>query len=418
MIQKCHRGILLILVCCLLTGCAPYSGEDEEITSLEKQPSLTYEIPSSTPHILVDTFGYSIDEKKEAIFICDELPKEFLVVRKDTDEIVYEGNVDEGKDGIGYGIFTELQEPGEYYLRCNTVGCSYPFVIEEKMVQTLMKQTFGSLKTLETAREERLKGMQILLLAYDLYPQSFPTNFWEVLKTWVEEIRSEIPEGETLKTYDEVAVFAKTSYLIESTDKEYAAMLLQEAEKGWNYIDRLEEKDLSGFLLASAEMFRLTGWYKYHQPVREELGKLAETQAWEKEQVLAVITYIDTAGNVDVSLCSNLTDVMLEQAREITKVSQKGKYLVREITASEITPSETETDYLLWDMVLLVTADYVITNHEYGNTIYNYLHYFRGRNETMKNYIEENADSFKFNVGYIMMLSQLIAMGEATPVEG
>ena len=93
------RRILVIAAICLLllpAGCALPAGEStqgevNEMTSMEEEPELNYEVPESSPNILVDQLGYITKSSKVAIFCGEEMPEKFNIIDKETGAIVYVG---------------------------------------------------------------------------------------------------------------------------------------------------------------------------------------------------------------------------------------------------------------------------------------------------------------------------------------
>lgn len=139
------RIIAAVLLFSFLTACSYSPGEvpsqdtEIQITSMEKEPELSYEIPASTPGILVNQKGYLTNSKKLAIFCGGELPDTFYVVNAKTRERIYTGTLKKGGrrisegESVSYGDFTELTEPGSYYIEASVLGYSYPFQIGENL---------------------------------------------------------------------------------------------------------------------------------------------------------------------------------------------------------------------------------------------------------------------------------------------
>lgn len=144
------RIIAAAMLLFLLTACnfsqketLPQNAEIQ-ITSMENEPELSYEIPSSTPGILVNQLGYLSNSKKLAVFCGEELPDFFHVVSAETREIVYTGNVkkkgyqSEGAEYISYGDFTALTAQGKYYIEASVLGYSYTFQIGDGLYEDVL----------------------------------------------------------------------------------------------------------------------------------------------------------------------------------------------------------------------------------------------------------------------------------------
>lgn len=146
---KRAAAVCLVLV---LAGCgAPpvvenAPGEEPEITSMEKEPDLAYEVPESSPNILVDQLGYITDGTKVAFFCGKELPAEFYVINADTGERVLTGYtqdekyLEEEEGYFGCGDFSTLTEPGMYYLESTCLGRSYSFQISDDLYDQVFRE--------------------------------------------------------------------------------------------------------------------------------------------------------------------------------------------------------------------------------------------------------------------------------------
>ena len=136
----------------LLAGCAAVPPVEEErekesiITSMEKEPDLAYEIPESTPNILVNQLGYIRNGTKMAIFCGEERPSVFYVIEADTGERVFSGypedNVTETEDKgtVFYGDFSEVTKEGVYFLEAPLIGKSYSFAIEDGLYDQVFRE--------------------------------------------------------------------------------------------------------------------------------------------------------------------------------------------------------------------------------------------------------------------------------------
>lgn len=154
MIRSRIKKAAAVCLALVLAGCtAPpvventnTPGEEPEIISMEKEPDLAYEVPESSPNILVDQLGYITDGTKEAFFCGKELPSEFYVINADTGEKVLTGYTQDGKyleekEGyFGYGDFSTLTEPGTYYLEAPSLGRSYSFQISDDLYVRVFRE--------------------------------------------------------------------------------------------------------------------------------------------------------------------------------------------------------------------------------------------------------------------------------------
>lgn len=136
----------------LLAGCAAMPSVEEVkenesvITSMEKEPNLSYEVPESSPNILVNQLGYIRSGTKIAIFCGEEKPPEFYVIEESTGERVFVGRPEDNAAGnengkqFFYGDFSEVMTEGTYYLEAPLIGKSYSFLIEEDLYDQVFRE--------------------------------------------------------------------------------------------------------------------------------------------------------------------------------------------------------------------------------------------------------------------------------------
>ena len=115
--------LCLFSIAILLTGCSTEETKTAPTVprvtgGMEKEPVLDYTIPDCAPGILVNQAGYTIEDRKVAIFRGKNLPDTFRVCNAENGAVVYEGNLEiRGNDKvngeqIGYASFTDIQTPG------------------------------------------------------------------------------------------------------------------------------------------------------------------------------------------------------------------------------------------------------------------------------------------------------------------
>lgn len=147
---------IMLLVSILLTGCLTGCGtpaeeteqerEDTHLQTMEEDPDLSYEVPVSTPHILVNQLGYITESTKIAVFCGSQLPDQFEVIDADTGKTVYTGKLekrellDSDGDKIGYGDFSQVELPGKYYIEALLLGESYSFQIADNLYDDVLKE--------------------------------------------------------------------------------------------------------------------------------------------------------------------------------------------------------------------------------------------------------------------------------------
>ena len=103
---------------------------------METAPVLTYEVPEMQPGILVDRIGYESAGRKLLLVRGEMLPNTFDLVDANSGEVVFTGKLEEPtyEEATGeynsYGDFSAFTTEGTYYVDCDIIGQSYPFVIE------------------------------------------------------------------------------------------------------------------------------------------------------------------------------------------------------------------------------------------------------------------------------------------------
>lgn len=147
---------IMVLVSILLTGCLTGCGaqvaeaeqerEEAPLQTMEEDPDLSYEVPVSAPHILVNQLGYITQSTKIAVFCGSQLPDRFEVIDADTGKTVYTGkpekreSQDSCTDEIGYGDFSQVELPGKYYIEAPLLGDSYSFQIADNLYDDVLKE--------------------------------------------------------------------------------------------------------------------------------------------------------------------------------------------------------------------------------------------------------------------------------------
>ena len=104
-----------------------------------------------TKDINLNQVGYQPDDEKKAVLRGEELSTSFTVVKVDTEETVYEGNVTEQRSNTASGEetaiadFSALKEAGEYKIVTDKNGESFPFTIGDNVYQELAKDSLKML---------------------------------------------------------------------------------------------------------------------------------------------------------------------------------------------------------------------------------------------------------------------------------
>lgn len=410
----------LCIFCCaalLLTGCSAGGKTGVENTDeihspqgMEESPVLDYEVPESIPHILVDQLGYKTISKKIAVLRGDVLPAEFSVYDETTGRIVMQGEVEEKgtEDGrgqlIGYADFSQLKEPGSYYIETEETGRSYTFRIDDEiydeviryMIRQFSGQSGESLLLTAKAAAEACDVIMPLMLAYELHGDIFSddmgiaesgNNVSDLVDVLVKRMNALLAakdlifeSGDPKAAAGYAAVMAKFSYVYKDVDPQAATVCLKLADSVWKYLEGLEDpRGAEARFMAACELYRASGQSKYHTYIKEYAEENDVIDIRLKEIFYGAVAYISTKQNVEIELCEQFMKVMMEEAEDISARSRSSSYLVW---------LEDGRAELMREMSVLTVVDYIIANHEYATVIENHLHYFLGRNEEAVSYVE------------------------------
>ena len=485
--HRIKKAIVCLLSLCLM-GCAVGKGQGGQnseniFTSMETEPDLSYEVPVASPNIFVNQLGYITGSTKVAVFCAKEMPESFQVVRQDTGETVFTGSLedrgynDTTKEYNSYGDFTELCEPGTYYIEAPIIGRSYSFLIGDDLYDevfreackqyyynrcgmTLSREYAGDMahNACHTGKaflredgsvsmdvsggwhqdergsksvEPAAKSIAIMLLAYELYGDSFTDDMGipesgNNIPDLLDEIRYEVEwllkmqdpstgavyagvtfyeqgagrpnayvEPADLETSRAFAmVLAKFSYIYQHYDTAYATECLKAADRAWKYSLLNEDKNEvpGGWkFAAAAEIYRASGQQTCHRYITEYLTEyLAEEDCEENMDeiiFLGCVTYISTKQTVKLTLCEGIVSLLMSRGEKISEGARNSVFM------TEGNANQENHQELLLNMLYLTMIDHMISNHEYENIIENHLHYFMGRNENAICYIDNIGDN-------------------------
>lgn len=419
---------LFSVVSLLLTGC----GESENIQinpqevvadqnlTHNLEPDFQYSRPVEQSNVLVNKTGYMTGSSKIAIFLGDRIPETYEIVEKESGEAVFRGNIQTKADGTSIGNFSEWKTPGTYYLRCDLMGCSDFFTIDddlytqaaEKLKQQMLLRQENNDVDLDTL--EICKNLSYLLVNYEIYPEQTESLWGDELLPYmkkevewllsmqdsksggiysgIKHAQGKLPvqktegmdESHLLKDITEestaafVGTMAKFSYMYQQTDVTYATTCLRAASMAWHYLEKAAvgktEEELktaaSRQFYGAAELFRASNGGQYHYYIRsrqEDILYSSHSFFYD----MGRFTYLSTRRKVDAAICGNLMGQLLKEAEDISGQARANTYLV-----------ETEDkEELLQNMMSMAIVDYIITNYEYSTVIENHLHYMLGRNE-------------------------------------
>ena len=384
-------------------------------------------------------------------------------------------NTNSAQESLGHGSFNDVVTEGTYKLCCSDLGESYPFEIRDDLTATLVPDVLsvfedvsdkkvtvkragadeetgdkiiqGGWVTGEEGTQEvsvASEAMMTLLTAYELFPDSFneyttdagDSRILDILyheSVWLLSLQDETTGGVYKNVYSITdgsgtsyrlssidaassasfaAVMAKFSYVYKDVDQAYASLCLKAADLAWKYLEKekaTEPSSPNASVLASAavELYRASGLQTYYTYANALLPANPDIVGnhWD---LFSSVTYMLTRKAVSVAKCSALMKDLMKQGENISQISRDDDYLISEIDGDD------SLDSLLWNMVVLSTSDYVLTNNEYATVIGNHEHYLRGRNPQSSDYLHDENGEYKLkdlrsNAALIYMLAQILS---------
>lgn len=375
--------------------------------------SVAYELPDMQPGVLVSRSGYPENGRKTVIFRGKKLPGHYEIIDRTEKTVIFTGDLQDvvynalTEEYNGYGDFSELTTEGEYEIRCDYIGYSYPFTIEKGGLSGKLAEGINELKGPEALAddeiEEACRTVSMLLLSYELYGGVYTQDadteeaFFAVLRNYIEWLYGKLDNSDYEETAWISAVLAKFSYSYQKKDSNYATSCLQAADKAWKTVS--QEKDTPPELLfyAAGELYRATGQKKYSKVQEKAAERLPETVD-NGAQTFGTFTYASTKRKIDVELCGKLLMVLLNRAEEIAACAKDMPYGI----GSSITTGEQMQVW--WEGVLIASCNYVITNNEYGTLTENYARYFEGINEEAESLLYRTDEE---TAAYLLLLSEI-----------
>lgn len=418
---KIQRVFTCIGICAAslwLTGCKDGAIQDPEnisnlymAGSMEEAPVVDYPVPQPLPNVLADRRGYSVGDVKKAFVTGKELPDSFTLVNAKTGEAAYYGTIkDKAYNAglaryVGYADFSQVDEPGSYYVECELVGQSYRFDIQEQLYLELFNENYAEiLKDCESGGLP-VAGAMRLLEAYEWYGELFPDqnrndipDVLEKLQGWVAHTEENGAGQGQEALY--AAFLTKYSYNYKNYDYQYATECLKRAATVWGQVPDAAGKGADRFY-ALTELFRATGLNTYRNGILEYKGVFENDRKYLEEEgyLYGSMTYLMTRQKVDAALCEELIYTIMSKGEEI---SEQYRNLIAPAPPGSSAPAD-----LMKYMSNLSCANYILNIYQYTNIIEECLHFLMGRNMESVNYYE-GGDRTR----YLLWFAQLAAAYE------
>ena len=461
--MKYKIWLIVVLGIHVLAGCTlPFadnklSSRKEKGDTLGLVPDFSYEVVEQTPNILVNQTGYLPENRKIAILQGNLLENVFYVYKADTDEIAYEGILksdtlgtkeeaeeemqnDSNIKNIYPADFSEVKEPGTYYLYHSDLGYSYPFEIRNDIYDKLEKDTLSLIEEKTTDTSLNCYQLAGLLLTKELYPENIlekqrleqlcqekAEHLLQAQDSVTGSVYSDIsyakgvyePDDTKKQQYISLAAtaeFAGTlamyAYQIQGTDRNLSYQMQTAAERAYRTIQNsLDNVGYDAGYFAAANLYRLTGEIKYSQAIGQYLGMKEEQKSYTEYDfsLFGDYAYLTLRQGSTLEWSELVMKKIMKQAERIAYSSGKNTYYVSEKREYN------DMNGILRDMSNMALVNYIITNHEYSMLQKNYLDYLLGRNSYnicfmdgfgSRNAVEDEMKINAFNGGLFYLLLQ------------
>ncbi|MCM1182447.1 MAG: hypothetical protein NC337_03630 [Roseburia sp.] len=383
------------------SGTGPAVRDEAYATKLK---SYGIELPVSRTRISVNQSGYSASRDKEVIFLGDSYGDTFRVVRKSDNKVVRVGRINaaqtDGLSGQTVSIcdFSQVTEPGSYYIETDIIGQSYPFEISEDAYERLF---LGLLANMSDARlEESAKGvcdvsfgMHILLYSLQkngaLYEQAYAymgdaaadgdmVARLLYMAQWLLTKQGE--DGSLYGDYEATAAFCGIMAMGRNTFGKYEATVSKElqdaAERAWQWLagnacDSGERR--AARFYAAMQLLDATGNREYRQIVDEFLAGYEGSYTADRFVFYGVWVCLNAEQNIDRDTCTHIMLCLVDETEQICNEAEKDELFGI---------GERSLENTLRRVLLLCFINYITPSKEYTLIVENSIQYIGGLNET------------------------------------
>lgn len=381
----------------------------KEETDTVEQPVLagevSFELPVSTVRALVDRNGYAADREKMVVFLGENLTGGFRVVRESDWEVVYIGTIqkasqeeDSHYENLNVGDFSDVTEPGTYYIEQEQVGRSYTFSISEDVYEPvfngLLENIFAELGQTESVNASDVCdisfGMHSMMLALQCHGALFEKDnnlVTHLLETaqWLMTMQ-DASTGSMLEDYEATAAFcgilAQSAEAFGKYDANVSKEFMAASKKAWKWLEK-QTKDAgrhpSAQFYAAAQLFKAEGTRSYALMIEEYLESRKEKITQDRFAFYGSTIYLNTVKNTNRDLCTKIMQELVDETEEISRKVKENPYW---IYSDDMTQN-------LQKVLLICFVDYITPSNEYAVIIENTLHYLLGRNKTGSCYLDK-----------------------------
>lgn len=349
-----------------------------------------------TPKVLINRVGYEEEKEKKAYFLGTE-DRNFQVISCDTGEAVFTGDI-EYKEKTGIGDFSQVKEPGRYFIWTKNMGSSFMFSVARGIYEAEARKVLDKVEKRQRKDiEVETKVLADCLLAYFYFQGRMDIEESSILEKirpgidWLFSLQEEdggvhqgiegkIKRGVSPESTGRfAATMAMFSQAYRNYDREYSGECERAALSAWNFLDNYHSsvfpgekviKDKEERIWAAAQLYNLTGSPVYRRLVEETID-LGREAYGKEENVYSILSYLTAKQPIDVEMCTNLMGRLLTEASTASRKWSEMNY--------EVYKGDKERLYR--EPLLLMYAQYVAPSKQYETAIKTQIDYFLGCNK-------------------------------------
>lgn len=417
---------LFLSVVLLLTGCTGVQGSVEPEQTIKQEPEskeqvteevhiveqpvltgeISFELPVSMVRAMVDRNGYVMDREKNVLFLGDNITGDFRVIRENDWEVVYTGTIQKSAAGadtryisIGIGDFSEVTEPGNYYIEHDQIGRSYTFSISETAYEPIFQGLLQNILTELPATEKVTAadicdvsfGLHSMMLALQCHGALFEKDNNLVMQLlelaeWLISFQDEAT-GSMFENYMATAAFCgvltQSADAFGKYDVNVSKQFTAAAKKAWTWMEKnpeMAKEYPSAQFYAATQLYKSEGSWSYKATIEKYLQSRTKKVTEDKFAFYGSVIYLNTIKGTDRDLCTQIMQELVDGTEEISMKVKENPYLVY----------SNDMEHNLQKMLLICFVDYITPSNEYAVIIENTLHYLLGRNETGSRCLNES----------------------------
>lgn len=370
------------------------------------------ELPVSTTKIFINQAGYISERDKKVMFLGERLGNRFRVIRQSDKEVVYTGQIEEGRTDemsgvyLSMGDFSAVTVPGIYYIETDIVGQSYPFGITQDGYENMfvgMLKNVGDVKLTENVQGicDTCFGMHMIMYAMQYNGSLFEEAYSYFLEeerdkqlvtqllyfaSWMMEQQS--ADGSLYGDYEATAAFCGVMVMSRDAFGKYEASVSEEHkaayDKAWRWLEGQEcDTDVkkNARFYAASQLFKAEYKEEYKKIAEAFLRERGSDYSGERFVFYGVLAYVTAGENTDRDLCTYIMKDLVDTNESFCEAAKNDTFFG--------TGKRTLYDSL-YGMQLLCFVNYITPSKEYTEIVENTIQYMGGLNENGICYIDGN----------------------------